>query len=159
MASKTVTESVSGTSEGSETVLTLELRPRRRVVWAEDVVDNEKMNKKKSKRCCIYHKKREFGESSSENDSTSSESESSVEEGEDEKTAKNRLAGVPRRSGPSKRRYDRRSRRHRGMYCDDPLCDHRLDSKDPEKSVGGPRESESNGKNSAPPEEDEAVAV
>ncbi|KAK9868554.1 hypothetical protein WJX84_006503 [Apatococcus fuscideae] len=39
--------------------LTLRLKPRPRnrkaVKWADDVVDNEEMNKKKSKRCCIFH--------------------------------------------------------------------------------------------------------
>lgn len=41
---------------------------RRRVVWAADTIDNENMNKKKSKCCCIYEKPREFGESSSDSD-------------------------------------------------------------------------------------------
>ena len=54
----------------------LELQPRRHVTWEEDVVDNEHMNKKSSKRCCIFHKAKEFGESSSESeDSISSDSE------------------------------------------------------------------------------------
>ncbi|XP_064477495.1 uncharacterized protein LOC135391253 [Ornithodoros turicata] len=39
---------------------------RRKVVWREDTVDNEHMNKKKSKCCCIYEKPKAFGESSSE---------------------------------------------------------------------------------------------
>ncbi|KAI9785771.1 MAG: hypothetical protein M1839_008788 [Geoglossum umbratile] len=47
----------------------------RRVMWAEDVVDNEGMGKKKSKVCCIYHKPRAVGESSEE-DSSSSDSSS-----------------------------------------------------------------------------------
>ncbi|KAK9815789.1 hypothetical protein WJX72_009494 [[Myrmecia] bisecta] len=46
--------------------LTLRLVPRRRkkkaVRWTDDVVDNEFMNKKKSKKCCIFHKQRQFGE-------------------------------------------------------------------------------------------------
>ncbi|KAF5110309.1 hypothetical protein DV453_000964 [Geotrichum candidum] len=44
------------------------------VRWTDDVIDNEHMNKKKSKICCIFHKTREFGESSSESDSSSSSS-------------------------------------------------------------------------------------
>ena len=32
------------------------------VRWSNDVVDNEHMNKKKSKKCCIYHKPRTFGD-------------------------------------------------------------------------------------------------
>ncbi|KAJ0181551.1 hypothetical protein K1T71_002273 [Dendrolimus kikuchii] len=39
---------------------------RKKVVWAEDTVDNENMNKKKSKCCCIYEKPHKFGESDSE---------------------------------------------------------------------------------------------
>jgi len=44
---------------------------RRRITWAEDVIDNEGLGRKSSKVCCIYHKTREFGESSSEDDSSS----------------------------------------------------------------------------------------
>jgi len=36
------------------------------VQWDAGVVDNEHMNRKKSKRCCIFHKQRPFDESSSE---------------------------------------------------------------------------------------------
>ncbi|XP_077868664.1 E3 ubiquitin-protein ligase PPP1R11-like [Saccoglossus kowalevskii] len=35
---------------------------------SEGTVDNENMNKKKSKCCCIYEKPRMFGESSSEDE-------------------------------------------------------------------------------------------
>ncbi|KAI0248864.1 phosphatase inhibitor-domain-containing protein [Lactifluus subvellereus] len=54
------------------------LRDRPRVAWGEDVVDNEGLGRKKSKICCIYHKPREFDESSS---SESSGSESDSEDG------------------------------------------------------------------------------
>lgn len=47
---------------------------RRRIQWAEDVVDNEGLGRKKSKVCCIWHKNREVGESSSEEDSSDSDS-------------------------------------------------------------------------------------
>ncbi|KAK4610601.1 Type 1 phosphatases regulator [Fulvia fulva] len=50
----------------------------RRVVWAEDVIDNEGMGKKSSKVCCIYHKPHEPGDSDSE-DSSSSDSGSDSE--------------------------------------------------------------------------------
>ncbi|KAL3138780.1 hypothetical protein ABBQ32_005623 [Trebouxia sp. C0010 RCD-2024] len=46
-------------------VLRLRLAPRRKakaVRWSEDVVDNEFMNKKKSKKCCIFHKQKSFGD-------------------------------------------------------------------------------------------------
>ena len=39
------------------------------VTWSGDVVDNEHMGKKKSKKCCIYHKPRTFGEWSDSEDS------------------------------------------------------------------------------------------
>lgn len=42
------------------------------VRWTEDVVDNEHMDKKKSKICCIFHPQREFGESSDSSDSSGS---------------------------------------------------------------------------------------
>ncbi|KAK8086900.1 hypothetical protein PG994_001874 [Apiospora phragmitis] len=47
-----------------------------RVQWAEGTVDNEGLGRKSSKVCCIYHKPREVGESSSEDDSSSSSSDS-----------------------------------------------------------------------------------
>lgn len=39
---------------------------RRGVSWTTDTVDNEHMNKKKSKCCCIYTKPKKFGESDTE---------------------------------------------------------------------------------------------
>ena len=50
---------------------------RRRIQWAEDVVDNEGLGRKSSKVCCIYHAPKEVGESSSEEDSSSGDSDSS----------------------------------------------------------------------------------
>lgn len=38
------------------------------VKWDNSAVDNEHMNKKSSKVCCIYHKPKEFGESDSEDE-------------------------------------------------------------------------------------------
>ncbi|XP_061708068.1 E3 ubiquitin-protein ligase PPP1R11-like [Cydia pomonella] len=55
--------------EPAEPVAVITLRPRKsrkKVVWTEDTVDNEHMNKKKSKCCCIYEKPKAFGESDSE---------------------------------------------------------------------------------------------
>eukprot|EP00434_Breviolum_minutum_P029231 symbB.v1.2.025853.t1/scaffold2539.1/size76650/1 len=48
--------------------LVLQPRPQHNVTWAADTVDNEHMNKKKSKKCCIFSKPRAFGESSSESE-------------------------------------------------------------------------------------------
>lgn len=43
-------------------------RTDKKVGWSEDTVDNEGMDKKKSKCCCVYRKPMQFGESSSETD-------------------------------------------------------------------------------------------
>ncbi|KAK4866274.1 hypothetical protein LT330_008615 [Penicillium expansum] len=59
----------------------------RRIRWSEDVVDNEGMGKKSSKVCCIYHKARPVGESSSE-ESSSSSSDSDSESEDDRRTAR-----------------------------------------------------------------------
>lgn len=52
-------------------VLTLRLMPRRKkkaVRWSNDVVDNEHMNKKSSKKCCVFHRQRAFGNFSDSDD-------------------------------------------------------------------------------------------
>jgi len=35
---------------------------KKKVHWAADVVDNEFLGRKSSKKCCIFHKRREFGD-------------------------------------------------------------------------------------------------
>lgn len=73
-AAQTQTETVletDVTDSGSQDVPTVRLRLRKpksnkKVQWTQGTVDNEHMNKKKSKCCCIYEKPRTFGESSSE---------------------------------------------------------------------------------------------
>ncbi|KAF5326964.1 hypothetical protein D9619_004339 [Psilocybe cf. subviscida] len=50
-------------------------RAGNRVVWDENVVDNEGAGKKKSKICCIYHKPRRYDESSSDSSDDSSDDE------------------------------------------------------------------------------------
>jgi len=63
--------------------LTLTLRQRSSVTWDENTIDNEGLGRKSSKRCCIFHKQRDFGESSTdssdsdESNNTSSSSSSS----------------------------------------------------------------------------------
>ncbi|RDL39098.1 uncharacterized protein BP5553_03438 [Venustampulla echinocandica] len=49
---------------------------RTRIQWAEDVVDNEGLGRKKSKVCCIYHPQRGIDESSDESSSDSSSDDS-----------------------------------------------------------------------------------
>ncbi|KAH7351151.1 type 1 phosphatases regulator ypi-1 [Rhexocercosporidium sp. MPI-PUGE-AT-0058] len=53
---------------------------RRRIQWAEDVVDNEGLGRKKSKVCCIYHAPKGIDESS---DESSSDSDGESDSGDD----------------------------------------------------------------------------
>ena len=46
--------------------LKLKLRARRRVRWAEGTLDNEELNRKKSKCCCQYHRPRTHLDESSD---------------------------------------------------------------------------------------------
>lgn len=84
-ATPTATQTVTETSAGpSIPIATLRLRAAqpqesRRIQWAEDVIDNEGMGKKKSKVCCIYHRPKEPGESDSDSDSSSSSGDSDSE--------------------------------------------------------------------------------
>ncbi|KAE8379477.1 type 1 phosphatases regulator ypi1 [Aspergillus bertholletiae] len=55
---------------------------RRHIRWSEDVIDNEGMGKRSSKVCCIYHKARPVGESSSESESSDSNSSDSDNDNE-----------------------------------------------------------------------------
>ncbi|KAH4067178.1 type 1 phosphatase regulator YPI1 [Parastagonospora nodorum] len=70
-------------------VLRLRAEPteRRRIQWAEDVVDNEGMGKKSSKVCCIYHKPRAADESS-DDESSGSSSDSDSDSEVDNSTAR-----------------------------------------------------------------------
>mmetsp|Transcript_4386 Transcript_4386/g.4370 ORF Transcript_4386/g.4370 Transcript_4386/m.4370 type:complete len:135 (+) Transcript_4386:117-521(+) len=90
------------TETNSETRPILHLRNNKKdkkakpkVRWTNDVVDNENMDKKKSKICCIFHPQREFGELSSESsDSSSDESDQSDDgTGEGEPNASNGTPG------------------------------------------------------------------
>ena len=66
----TVTTVVAAQTEAvAPTHITLKLKRRRsRVRWAEDVVDNEDLCRKKSKKCCVFHRSRGLDESSDEED-------------------------------------------------------------------------------------------
>jgi len=63
------TETEVAKKEEETVVLTLR-KPKssKKVVWTEETVDNEHLNRKKSKCCCIYRKPHQFGESSSESE-------------------------------------------------------------------------------------------
>ncbi|KAJ1451188.1 phosphatase inhibitor-domain-containing protein [Pelagophyceae sp. CCMP2097] len=63
-------------AEAAPARLVLRLRPRRRITFSADTVDNEHLRRKKSKRCCIFQKPREFGESSTESSASESATDS-----------------------------------------------------------------------------------
>lgn len=42
--------------------------PKKKVSWKEGTVDNEFMNKKSSKKCCIFHKEKPFDEDDSDSE-------------------------------------------------------------------------------------------
>ncbi|GKY99287.1 hypothetical protein MPSEU_000883800 [Mayamaea pseudoterrestris] len=58
-------------TEAADEILTLSLRARPSVRWDDSVVDNEGLGRKTSKRCCIFHKERSFGESSTDSSGSS----------------------------------------------------------------------------------------
>ena len=61
----TTTTTTTQTEAAAPKHITVKLRRRRsRVRWAEDVVDNEDMCRKKSKKCCVFHRPRGLDESS-----------------------------------------------------------------------------------------------
>ena len=58
-ATLTITENATTPqNQQNEEVLRLTLQPRPSVTWDNDVVDNEGLGRKSSKRCCIFHKQR-----------------------------------------------------------------------------------------------------
>uniref|UniRef100_A0A161MPX3 E3 ubiquitin-protein ligase PPP1R11 n=1 Tax=Triatoma infestans TaxID=30076 RepID=A0A161MPX3_TRIIF len=71
-STQTVTiEQVDGRAPQGVRTIRLTLRkpkPAKQVKWSTETVDNEHLNRKKSKCCCIYEKPKNFGESSSESD-------------------------------------------------------------------------------------------
>ena len=65
--SQTVTMTITKTEEEGKS------EHEMHVTWDESVIDNEFMNKKKSNKCCIYHKPRRWDESDSDETSSSEE--------------------------------------------------------------------------------------
>ncbi len=63
------------TQDPAYLTLRLQVMQRPSVNWGEDVIDNEGMGKKSSKRCCIWHKKKKFAESDSEESPSEEEDE------------------------------------------------------------------------------------
>ena len=67
-ATGTTTTLISAITDGPEQIVVKLKRRRPRLRWAEDVVDNEDANRKKSKCCCVFHRPRELDESSGDED-------------------------------------------------------------------------------------------
>ncbi|OJZ87919.1 hypothetical protein ASPFODRAFT_43532 [Aspergillus luchuensis CBS 106.47] len=67
----------------------------RRIRWSEDVIDNEGMGKKSSKVCCIYHKSRPVGDSSSESESSDSSTSNSDTDSDGEAACHRRTGHRP----------------------------------------------------------------
>lgn len=75
-SSSTVTSTmVAQQSPNESRLLILKIREaeKKKIRWTNDTVDNETLGKKSSKRCCIYHKRKEFGESDSEESDSDTE--------------------------------------------------------------------------------------
>ena len=90
-------------------------RRRRRIQWAEDVIDNEGLGRKKSKVCCIFHKNKPVGESSSEEDSSSSD-DSDASPSDDDGAARPAGGGRGRRKG---RRQEHNHKHNHDEGCGD----------------------------------------
>mmetsp|Transcript_123822 Transcript_123822/g.174582 ORF Transcript_123822/g.174582 Transcript_123822/m.174582 type:complete len:91 (+) Transcript_123822:22-294(+) len=69
-ATATMTLTAAGAPEPRAVQLTLRTEePRRHVQWQENVIDNETLCRKSSKKCCVYHKPKEhYDDSDSESD-------------------------------------------------------------------------------------------
>lgn len=55
-------------SQNSVATVRLRSQDKKKVNWKNDTVDNENMNKKSSKCCCIYEKPHAYDESSSDSE-------------------------------------------------------------------------------------------
>ncbi|GAA5872275.1 hypothetical protein JCM16303_001038 [Sporobolomyces ruberrimus] len=80
--------------------------PGNRVQWTDETIDNEGLNRKKSKICCIYHKPKEFDESSDESSTDGEDSDGSADSRQER----------PQRT--------RRHRHHRHHHDHDGDCEH-----------------------------------
>ncbi|KAI9591187.1 phosphatase inhibitor-domain-containing protein [Syncephalis fuscata] len=87
---------------------------RRRIRWDDSVVDNENLNRQKSKICCIFKKRRQFDESSSDESSSSSSCCSSSDEGSSkQRTSRRRRHRHRSNRSPSPNAYEKAPRYHK----------------------------------------------
>uniref|UniRef100_A0A7S1Y5A8 Type 1 phosphatases regulator n=1 Tax=Grammatophora oceanica TaxID=210454 RepID=A0A7S1Y5A8_9STRA len=107
-ATMTMTESAVPPVAADE-VLTLTLQARPSVRWDENVVDNEGLGRKSSKRCCIFHKQRAFDESSTDSsdyDSDNSQSSDGDDDGKgDQKKKPSKRIAHPKKKVPDYQRF------------------------------------------------------
>mmetsp|Transcript_14307 Transcript_14307/g.40699 ORF Transcript_14307/g.40699 Transcript_14307/m.40699 type:complete len:161 (-) Transcript_14307:53-535(-) len=101
-ATLTITASNSPAPE----VIPLSLAARPSVRWDADVVDNEGMGRKSSKRCCIFHKQREFGESSTDSSDVDSDDDHDDEDDNTNGAANNNRRPAARRKKGAKHNSD-----------------------------------------------------
>ncbi|CDJ56264.1 hypothetical protein, conserved [Eimeria maxima] len=73
----------------------------KQVAWKEGTLDNEDLGRKSSKICCIYHKPRAFGESSSSSSSDSEGEDRSSRTGQHGSARKPRRCKHQRRPNPA----------------------------------------------------------
>jgi len=90
------TQVVSATDSGAAAAPTLVLtglRDRPGISWTEDTIDNEHLGRRSSKRCCIFHKIKRFGESDSD-ETDSDEGEGGTGEKDDEGSTSDKAAAA-----------------------------------------------------------------
>mmetsp|Transcript_107944 Transcript_107944/g.300097 ORF Transcript_107944/g.300097 Transcript_107944/m.300097 type:complete len:161 (+) Transcript_107944:73-555(+) len=106
----TITETQTPNDTSNE-VLPLTLRAPPSVRWDEDVIDNEGLGRKSSKRCCIFHKQRDFGESSTDSSddeggkSSDSSSSSGGPSGNSKPIARKKIGKVKPKKVPDFQRF------------------------------------------------------
>lgn len=61
-------ENAPSSNQPQQETLVLRLNRKKKVSWKEGTIDNEFMNKKSSKKCCIFHKEKPFDEDHSDDD-------------------------------------------------------------------------------------------
>eukprot|EP00568_Trieres_chinensis_P001348 CAMPEP_0183291300 /NCGR_PEP_ID=MMETSP0160_2-20130417/768_1 /TAXON_ID=2839 ORGANISM="Odontella Sinensis, Strain Grunow 1884" /NCGR_SAMPLE_ID=MMETSP0160_2 /ASSEMBLY_ACC=CAM_ASM_000250 /LENGTH=116 /DNA_ID=CAMNT_0025452091 /DNA_START=135 /DNA_END=485 /DNA_ORIENTATION=+ len=104
MATATMTMTETRTRE-QEDVLRLTLRPPQRVTWDENVEDNEGLGRKSSKRCCIFHKQRPFGESSTDSSDEDSDASGSSSSSGGPRQDHRKIARPKKKKVPDYQRY------------------------------------------------------
>ncbi|KAH7426983.1 hypothetical protein KP509_10G025200 [Ceratopteris richardii] len=66
--SMTITVQQPSSLPSAAQVVNLRLRRRKKVTWKEGTIDNEYLNKRSSKKCCIFHKEKPFDEDGSDDE-------------------------------------------------------------------------------------------